>query len=79
MAMQRATVAAKAPDDQPPKRLGEGVQLDTDRVARLDAGEAVLLQVGLDVEQVRVVHAQQGRARRGVVAQVAVPLDHHAG
>ena len=31
------------------------------------------------VEQVGVVHAQERRARRGEVAQVAVALDDHAG
>ena len=67
------------PDDPAPERLGEGVEVDADRVARRDAGQAGLLQVGLDVEQVRVVHAQHGDARRGEVAQVAVPLDDHAG
>ena len=67
------------PDDPALEWLRERVELDADRVARLDAGQAILLQIGLDEEQVRVVHAQQRGARRGEVAKVAVSLDDHAG
>ena len=45
----------------------------------LDAGQAVLLQVGLDIDQLRAVQAQQRGAGRDKVAQVAVPLDDDGG
>ena len=67
------------PDDPAAEWFREGIERDADRVARLDARQTVLFQVGLDVQQVRVVHAQQGRTRRGIIAQVAISLDHHAG
>ena len=47
--------------------------------ARGDTAEAGLLQVGGDVEQVRVVQAQDGDAGRGEVAQIPRPPDDHAG
>ena len=48
------------PDDPPLERLGEGVELDADRIARLDAGQAILLQVGLDVEQLGLYMLSRG-------------------
>ena len=50
-----------------------------DGIAGGHARQARLLQVGGDVQQVGVVHAQHGHPRRGKVAQVAIALDHHPG
>ena len=67
------------PDHPPSERRREGVELDVNRIARLDAWQAILLQVGLHVQEIRIVHAQQRRARRRVIAQVAVTFHHDSG
>ena len=67
------------PDDPAPERLGEGVDVEPGEAAGRDAGQAGLFEVGGDVEQFRVVQAQEGDARRGEVAEAAIPPDHDAG
>ena len=49
------------------------------RITRLDPWQAILLQVGLHVQQFRIVHAQEWRARRRVIAQVPVSFHHDSG
>ena len=67
------------PDDATLEGAGDGVHVDPNRIPRRHAGQPVLLQVGGDIKQIGIVHAQHGHAGGGEVAQVAIALDHHAG
>src|ERR1700685_2709684 len=67
------------PDHSAPERLAESVDFQRYRIARCDASQSCLFQVGRHVSEMRVVHAQDGNPGRGEIAKVTVALDDDAG